>query len=56
VGVITTPEQANSIIMNEQADMILIAREFLRNPYFPLIAAQELEAQITYMAGSIPNG
>src|SRR5215831_233999 len=36
VGMITTPEQANQIIGAGQADLVLLAREFLRNPYFPL--------------------
>lgn len=48
VGLITSPEQANSIIKNGQADIILIAREFLRDPYFPLTAAKKLEAEIKW--------
>lgn len=42
VGIITTPEQANEIISSEKADLVLMAREFLRDPYFPLKAAMEL--------------
>lgn len=42
VGMITTPEQAESILQSEQADLILLAREFLRDPYFPIHAAQRL--------------
>lgn len=42
VGMITTPEQAQGIIETEQADVVLLAREFLRDAYFPLTAAQEL--------------
>jgi 2,4-dienoyl-CoA reductase-like NADH-dependent reductase (Old Yellow Enzyme family) len=38
VGMITTPEQANAIIAAGHADLVLLAREFLRNPYFPLTA------------------
>ena len=36
------PAQADQIIRNEQADLVLLAREMLRDPYWPLHAAQEL--------------
>jgi 2,4-dienoyl-CoA reductase-like NADH-dependent reductase (Old Yellow Enzyme family) len=39
---ITGASQADHIIRNEQADMILLARELLRSPYWPLEAAREL--------------
>lgn len=42
VGIIVTPEQAESILVEGQADMIFMARELLRDPYFPLRAAKEL--------------
>lgn len=42
VGLITTPQQAEDILNNGQADMILLGRELLRNPYFALQAAREL--------------
>ncbi len=42
VGFITSPAQADQIIRNEQADMVLLARESLRDPYFPLHAAKAL--------------
>ena len=42
VGMITNATQAESIIVTGQADLILMARETLRNPYFPLQAAHEL--------------
>ncbi len=42
VGIITTPEQAEAILQAEQADLIFMARELLRDPYFPLRAAREL--------------
>jgi len=42
VGMITTPEQANAIIEAGQADLVLLAREFLRDPYFPLRASKAL--------------
>ncbi len=45
VGMITDAEQANQIIATEQADMVVIAREFLRNPYFALNAAKELNIE-----------
>ena len=46
VGMITEAKQAESILQNGQADMIMIAREMLRNPYLPLIWARELEESI----------
>ena len=42
VGMITGSAQADQIIRNEQADLVLLAREMLRDPYWPLHAAQEL--------------
>lgn len=42
VGMITDPQQAEAILNNGDADLILLAREFLRNPYFPMQAAQDL--------------
>ena len=42
VGMITDPTQAQHIVFTGQADAVLIAREFLRDPYFPLRAAREL--------------
>jgi len=42
VGMITTPEQADQIIRTGQADMVFLARELLRDPYWPLRAADEL--------------
>ncbi len=42
VGMITTPEQANDLIRARRADMIFMAREFLREPYWPLNAAADL--------------
>lgn len=42
VGMITTPDQAEAIIQSGQADLVLLAREFLRDPYFPLHAAKAL--------------
>lgn len=47
VGLITTAEQAASIVANGEADVVLMARESLRDPYFPRRAAKRLGAQIT---------
>lgn len=43
VGMITSAEQADQIIREGHADMILMAREFLRDPYWPLHAARALK-------------
>ncbi|MEZ0231612.1 MAG: NADH:flavin oxidoreductase/NADH oxidase [Methylophilaceae bacterium] len=48
VGMITEPVQAEHILMTEQADVVLLARELLRDPYWPLRAAKELKADITW--------
>jgi 2,4-dienoyl-CoA reductase-like NADH-dependent reductase (Old Yellow Enzyme family) len=42
VGVITNPVQAETILRSGQADMILLGRESLRDPYWPMHAAVEL--------------
>ncbi len=42
VGMITEPAQADAIIQNAQADIVLLAREMLRDPYWPLHAAAAL--------------
>jgi 2,4-dienoyl-CoA reductase-like NADH-dependent reductase (Old Yellow Enzyme family) len=43
VGLITEPKQADEIIRSGKADIVLIGRESLRNPNWPIRAAQELE-------------
>lgn len=48
VGMITTPEQAEAIIAQEEADLVLIARESLRDPYFGLRAAMQLQQDIDW--------
>ena len=48
VGMITTVEQAEEILDSEKADLILIARESLRDPYFPLHAAKQLSEDIIW--------
>ncbi|WP_207588686.1 NADH:flavin oxidoreductase/NADH oxidase [Halomontanus rarus] len=45
VGGITEPEQADALIRNERADLVLVGREFLRDPYFGLRAGDELEGE-----------
>jgi 2,4-dienoyl-CoA reductase-like NADH-dependent reductase (Old Yellow Enzyme family) len=42
VGLITTPQEAEGILAAEQADLVFLAREELRSPYFPMHAAVEL--------------
>jgi 2,4-dienoyl-CoA reductase-like NADH-dependent reductase (Old Yellow Enzyme family) len=44
VGLITEPRQAEDIVSNRQADVVLLAREMLRNPYWPMRAAMALGA------------
>jgi 2,4-dienoyl-CoA reductase-like NADH-dependent reductase (Old Yellow Enzyme family) len=46
VGLITSTAQAESILQEEKADLILLGRELLRNPYFPVQAAKELGEDI----------
>ncbi len=48
VGIITTAQQAEEILKKQQADVIIIAREHLRDPYFALHAAKELAEDITW--------
>ncbi len=48
VGLITTAQQAEQILQNGQADMIFLAREALRDPYFPLHAAKQLGDEVLW--------
>lgn len=48
VGLITTAEQAEEIIASGKADAIMLARELIRDPHFPLRAAHELGVEIDY--------
>jgi 2,4-dienoyl-CoA reductase-like NADH-dependent reductase (Old Yellow Enzyme family) len=48
VGLITEAHQANAIIANEQADIVLLARELLRDPYWPLHASVQLGADAAW--------
>ncbi len=61
VGLITEPQQAEQILAEGSADLVLLARELLRNPRWPLRAAQELGAEVPWPAqyaraakGSVP--
>lgn len=42
VGLITSPEQAEQILRSGQADLVVIGRELLRHPHWPLYAAHQL--------------
>ncbi len=48
VGMITSPVQAEHILVSGQADAVIIAREMLRDPYWPLRAARELGQAISW--------
>jgi 2,4-dienoyl-CoA reductase-like NADH-dependent reductase (Old Yellow Enzyme family) len=50
VGFITSPAQADHIIRSGQSDIVLLAREMLRDPYWPLRAARELAYPTTWPA------
>jgi 2,4-dienoyl-CoA reductase-like NADH-dependent reductase (Old Yellow Enzyme family) len=48
VGMITAPAQAENIVSGRQADAVFLARELLRDPYWPLRAARELGQPMTW--------
>jgi len=48
VGLITEPRQADEIVKNGEADAVMMAREFLRNPRWPLHAAKVLNAEVSW--------
>jgi 2,4-dienoyl-CoA reductase-like NADH-dependent reductase (Old Yellow Enzyme family) len=48
VGMITSAEQAEEIVASGKADLVIIAREFLRDPYFPLHAAKTLGVDVKW--------
>jgi 2,4-dienoyl-CoA reductase-like NADH-dependent reductase (Old Yellow Enzyme family) len=50
VGFITEPAQAEHILRTEQADAVMLARQFLREPYWPLRAARELGVDVEWPA------
>jgi 2,4-dienoyl-CoA reductase-like NADH-dependent reductase (Old Yellow Enzyme family) len=48
VGLITQPAEADAIVRGGQADVVLLARELLRDPYWPLRAARELGHEVSW--------
>ncbi|WP_448589352.1 NADH:flavin oxidoreductase/NADH oxidase [Thermodesulfobium sp.] len=48
VGMIVDPYQAEHILCTEQSDIVLLGRELLRNPYWPLHAAKVLKQDIQW--------
>jgi 2,4-dienoyl-CoA reductase-like NADH-dependent reductase (Old Yellow Enzyme family) len=48
VGLITEPFQAETILATGQADALLLGREMLRDPYWPLRAAERLHAEVRW--------
>lgn len=48
VGMITAPEQADQIIRTGQSDIVLLARQLLRDPYWPLHAASRLRQEFIW--------
>ncbi len=48
VGMITEAKQADTIVQTGQADIVLLAREMLRDPYWPVHAAAVLEQKMTW--------
>ncbi len=48
VGIITDPAQAEQIVATGQADVVFLAREFLRQPYWPLHAAKALHTDFPW--------
>lgn len=46
VGLIKTGRQAEEILRSNRADLVFIGREFLKNPFWPRAAAEELDANI----------
>lgn len=48
VGMITTPAQADLILREDKADLIIMAREFLRRPYWPIDVGRELGFPVSW--------
>ena len=48
VGLITEAQQAEDILVNGEADIVILARQMLRDPYFPLHAAKQLNENIAW--------
>jgi 2,4-dienoyl-CoA reductase-like NADH-dependent reductase (Old Yellow Enzyme family) len=47
VGFITEPKPADDIVRHGQADVVLLGRQLLRDPYWPVHAARTLGHQLT---------
>jgi 2,4-dienoyl-CoA reductase-like NADH-dependent reductase (Old Yellow Enzyme family) len=45
---IVAPEQADQILVNQAADAVMLARELLRNPHWPLAAARALRDDVPW--------
>jgi 2,4-dienoyl-CoA reductase-like NADH-dependent reductase (Old Yellow Enzyme family) len=56
VGMIVAPEQADQIIRNGDADLVFLARELLRDPYWPMRAAKELGQTMAWPAQYLRAG
>jgi 2,4-dienoyl-CoA reductase-like NADH-dependent reductase (Old Yellow Enzyme family) len=48
VGLITSAQQADAVLRSGSADMVFLARKLLRDPYWPLHAARELEVELDW--------
>jgi 2,4-dienoyl-CoA reductase-like NADH-dependent reductase (Old Yellow Enzyme family) len=48
VGLITSAQQADAILRAGSADMVFLARKLLRDPYWPLHAARELDVELEW--------
>lgn len=47
-GLITSPLMAEEVLQNDRADLVFLGRELLRNPYWPLQAAEELKDELEW--------
>jgi len=56
VGLITTGEQAEEILQSKEIDIIMIGRASLRDPYWPLRAAFELDVELDYWPNQYTRG
>jgi 2,4-dienoyl-CoA reductase-like NADH-dependent reductase (Old Yellow Enzyme family) len=56
VGMIVASAQADQIIRNGDADLVLLARELLRDPYWPMRAARELGQTMAWPAQYLRSG
>ena len=53
VGLISSPETAEEIIANGRADLVVLGRMLLFDPYWPLHAAKTLRADNVSLAGAV---